>query len=234
MADAIHILTRRLGPAFATVAGPCVPAPSGVRRSDHADYQADGALALARRLQRNPRDIASDIVEAAELDDLCENIEISGPGFVNLTLRASPLAAQDTRTGTVVVDYSAPNDKFETGEAFKKLSRRRVVVEELDTLGLLETRDDARCVFPPGFTNRQGEPLPVIAAVAAAVGIGAINYTALCLQYAHTRIPSIFRRAGETVQLAFVPRLAEPAERRLALRLLGLLGLLGIGAPGRM
>ena len=36
------------------------------------------------------------------------------------------------------------------------------VVADLDALGLLEESDGARCVFPPGFTNRDGERLPLI------------------------------------------------------------------------
>ncbi len=36
------------------------------------------------------------------------------------------------------------------------------VVADLDQLGLLEVSDGASCVFPPGFTNREGEPLPLI------------------------------------------------------------------------
>ena len=36
------------------------------------------------------------------------------------------------------------------------------VVDDLDALGLLVESDGARCVFPPGFTNREGDPLPLI------------------------------------------------------------------------
>ncbi len=36
------------------------------------------------------------------------------------------------------------------------------VVTDLDAAGLLVTSDGARCVFPQGFTNREGEPLPLI------------------------------------------------------------------------
>jgi arginyl-tRNA synthetase len=36
------------------------------------------------------------------------------------------------------------------------------VVEELDSLGLLQDSDGARCVFPEGFKNRDGQPLPLI------------------------------------------------------------------------
>ncbi|HEX2297198.1 MAG TPA: arginine--tRNA ligase, partial [Pseudonocardiaceae bacterium] len=99
------------------------PADPMVRRSQHADYQADGALAAARRAQANPRELATRIAEHAELDDLCATVTISGPGFINLTIRdeaLSELLAALTRDGrlgvpapataeTVVVDYSAPN-----------------------------------------------------------------------------------------------------------------------------
>jgi arginyl-tRNA synthetase len=36
------------------------------------------------------------------------------------------------------------------------------VVADLDALGLLVESDGAKCVFPPGFVNREGEPLPLI------------------------------------------------------------------------
>src|SRR5690606_5609808 len=84
---------------------------------------ADGALRLAKPLRRNPRDIAGDVVAKAELADLCERVEVAGPGFINLTLSAEALSrlvtevAADERLGvpvtrkpeTVVIDYSAPN-----------------------------------------------------------------------------------------------------------------------------
>ncbi len=36
------------------------------------------------------------------------------------------------------------------------------VVDELDAKGLLVVHEGAKCVFPPGFTNRDGDPLPLI------------------------------------------------------------------------
>ena len=36
------------------------------------------------------------------------------------------------------------------------------VLERLDAAGLLQESDGALVVFPPGFTNREGEPLPLI------------------------------------------------------------------------
>ncbi|HEX5543205.1 MAG TPA: arginine--tRNA ligase [Micromonospora sp.] len=121
MATLEKLLHDRLAPAFETVAG--ASAEPGVRRSQHADFQADGALALARRLGRPPRDIAADVVQHADLADLCTSVEISGPGFINLTVSNGALAAllagiaRDERLGvppaaapeTVVIDYSAPN-----------------------------------------------------------------------------------------------------------------------------
>ncbi|MFG1648917.1 arginine--tRNA ligase [Micromonospora sp. NPDC049275] len=119
--DLENLLTDRLAPAFATVAG--VPVDPVVRRSQRADFQSDAALALARRLGRPPRDIAAQVLEHAELADLCSRAEVSGPGFLNLTVADRTLAglitalAADRRLGvpvtaepeTVVVDYSAPN-----------------------------------------------------------------------------------------------------------------------------
>ncbi|MEV4480283.1 arginine--tRNA ligase [Micromonospora coxensis] len=119
--DLERLLSDRLAPAFATVAGG--PVDPLVRRSPRADFQSDAALALARRLGRPPRDIAADVLRHAVLDDVCASAEVSGPGFVNLTVADGALArmvaalAGDDRLGvpttgtpeTVVVDYSAPN-----------------------------------------------------------------------------------------------------------------------------
>jgi arginyl-tRNA synthetase len=98
-----------------------------LRPSQFADLQSNAALALAKRLGMPPREVAQRIVGAPSVraladDDVCESIEISGPGFINLTLSrgwlgsaAGELAADD-RTGVpqesperVVIDYSAPN-----------------------------------------------------------------------------------------------------------------------------
>ncbi|MFL6076977.1 MAG: arginine--tRNA ligase [Mycobacteriales bacterium] len=121
MATLEQLLHDRLAPAFEAVAGG--PADPSLRRSQHADFQADGSLALARRLGRNPREIAAEVVQRAQLGDLCAAVEISGPGFINLTVSDDALAplvgamAADERLGvaqvtdpdTVVVDYSGPN-----------------------------------------------------------------------------------------------------------------------------
>ena len=119
--DLERLLADRLAPAFAAVAG--MPVDPAVRRSQHADFQSDAALGLARRLGRPPREIAAEVRERASLADLCAAVEVSGPGFLNLTVSGHALdglvsaLAADPRLGvppvaepeTVVVDYSAPN-----------------------------------------------------------------------------------------------------------------------------
>ncbi|WP_423461896.1 arginine--tRNA ligase [Promicromonospora sp. MS192] len=90
-----------------------------VRRSDRADFQANGTLAVARKAGRAPRDIGADV--AVRLHGFAA--EVSGPGFLNVTVPDaavwSAVAARlaDPRLGLaaphdgerVVVDYSAPN-----------------------------------------------------------------------------------------------------------------------------
>ncbi|HEY8081770.1 MAG TPA: arginine--tRNA ligase [Acidimicrobiales bacterium] len=300
MTDLASLLSALLRPAFDAVEPGADPV---VRVSDRVDYQANGALALAKRLGRPPRELADAIAATVDLEGLA-TIEVAGPGFLNLTLAddfiASSLAAnyaddrlnvaEATERHRVALDYSAPNvakemhvghmrgtvigdslarilrfyghevivrnhvgdwgtnfgmliehlidigedvaaselsvgdldafykaarEKFEHDEAFAERSRRRVValqggdpetlrrwrvlvdessryfdrvyrlldvglkpedvvgessynhlldavVEDLDHAGLLVESDGALCVFPEGFTNREGDPLPLI------------------------------------------------------------------------
>ena len=50
------------------------------------DYQANCAMPLGKKLGKPPRDVAQQIVEQLDLNDLCDNPEIAGPGFINLRL----------------------------------------------------------------------------------------------------------------------------------------------------
>ncbi|WP_017538709.1 arginine--tRNA ligase [Nocardiopsis halophila] len=123
MADPQEILARRVQSALGAAFGPeYADADPVIRPSQFADFQANAALALAKRLGRKPREVAAQIVEHLDSDDLCREVEISGPGFVNLTLRDDWIAAQaralldDARLGVPVqrrqnipIDYSAPN-----------------------------------------------------------------------------------------------------------------------------
>jgi len=87
------------------------------------DYQANCAMPLGKQLGRKPREIAEEIIQHLDIDDLCLAPEIAGPGFINLRLRDDYLEAclqeaiRDPRLGvaktenprTYVVDFSAPN-----------------------------------------------------------------------------------------------------------------------------
>jgi arginyl-tRNA synthetase len=299
MTSTYDTLSSRLQSAFDTLEAGADPV---LRTSDRSDYQANGVMALAKRLGRSPRDVAEEIVKRVDLSELAD-VEVAGPGFLNLTLRPEFLAAQltqlrsddrlgieaVTRAKTVVIDYSAPNvakemhvgnlrstvigdalarmnrfaghrviarnhvgdwgtpfamliehlldreegddasfsisdldgfykearTKFDADESFKDRSRARVValqsgdpetlrlwrvivdqsvayldlvyqdlgitltiddvvgesfydnmlndvVADLIATGLIVESGGALCVFPPGFTNREGEALPLI------------------------------------------------------------------------
>ena len=99
------------------------PAVTQSTRVEFGDYQINGAMGAAKQLKTNPRQLAQQLVELLDLNELADKIEIAGPGFINVTLKADWLAQQlshaaaDSRLGvsenptpqTVVVDYSAPN-----------------------------------------------------------------------------------------------------------------------------
>ncbi|AIR99800.1 arginine--tRNA ligase [Streptomyces glaucescens] len=97
-----------------------------LRRSDRADFQANGILALAKKAKANPRELATQVVSRVTTgDELIEDVEVSGPGFLNITIAdraiTENLAAryadetgrlgvpQTENPGTTVVDYAQPN-----------------------------------------------------------------------------------------------------------------------------
>ena len=123
MADPLVTVSALLAPMFVTVGGG--GADPVVRPSDRADAQVNGALAIAKQLGKNPREVALAVLALAQtqLVDVCSDIEVAGPGFLNLTFSNSfltgqlALAAADGRLGVrtvavaehIVVDYSHPN-----------------------------------------------------------------------------------------------------------------------------
>jgi arginyl-tRNA synthetase len=74
-----QLLHERLTRAFEIVAGE--PFDPLVQRSQHADYQANGALQLAERLGANPREVARRVLSKTDWDDLVDMAEVSGPRF---------------------------------------------------------------------------------------------------------------------------------------------------------
>jgi arginyl-tRNA synthetase len=127
MADPLVVAAQVLAPAFAQVAGlPVDEVDPVVRPSDRADAQANGALPLAKKLGRNPREVAEQVVAAVIESGAAAGFgtfEIAGPGFLNITFDPAFIAAQvaasaaddtlgvqkRTQPLTVVIDYSAPN-----------------------------------------------------------------------------------------------------------------------------
>jgi arginyl-tRNA synthetase len=122
MSDPQHVLAARVQAALGAAFGEPDADPV-IRPSQFADFQANVALPLAKKLGRKPRDIAAEIVERLDIADMCEKVEISGPGFINLTLRNEWIAGRaqlmhgDDRLSveptasplTTVVEYSSPN-----------------------------------------------------------------------------------------------------------------------------
>ena len=83
MPDVARVLREKLQAAFDTIVPGADPT---LRPSDRADFQANGALALAKQVGRPPRDIAEDVAAAVSVGGVCAVVEVSGPGFINLTL----------------------------------------------------------------------------------------------------------------------------------------------------
>ena len=116
-------------------------------RPDLADFQCNGALAAAKALKRNPREIAAEVADRLRADPAVDAVDIAGPGFINirvaeaaLSLRANAMAADDRAGGTrlaapqkVIIDYAGPNVAKEMhvghlrasiiGESIKRIAR---------------------------------------------------------------------------------------------------------------
>jgi arginyl-tRNA synthetase len=112
------VLLGRLTSAFDAIFEGADPV---LRPSDRSDYQANGVMALAKSLGENPRDTAQQVLARLDVVGIAE-VEVAGPGFLNLTLTTPFLNDQlralldDDRLGVArvsgrvaVIDYSAPN-----------------------------------------------------------------------------------------------------------------------------
>src|SRR6516162_2590657 len=125
MADPQQVLARRVHDAIVASFGPDFgDADPLIRPSSFADFQANVALPLGKRLGRPPREVAAELAARLDVADMCAEPEVSGPGFINFRLRDDWIAAQASqmlgdpgRLGlapvaipqTVVVEYSSPN-----------------------------------------------------------------------------------------------------------------------------
>jgi arginyl-tRNA synthetase len=119
-------LGQRVAAALRTSLGvEITPEEAVIRPSnrDGVDYQCNVAMSLAKKIGKNPREVATAIVGALDAADAVEEPEIAGPGFINLTLRAEFLQTEgqqllgDDRLGVplvesprrIAIDYSSPN-----------------------------------------------------------------------------------------------------------------------------
>ncbi|MDQ8708171.1 arginine--tRNA ligase [Streptomyces sp. LHD-70] len=114
---------QRLADALAAALPETVGDPL-LRRSDRADFQANGILALAKKVKGNPRELADQVVQQITSGDLLKDVEVSGPGFLNITVTdraiTETLAARAAdgdrlgvplkeKPGVTVIDYAQPN-----------------------------------------------------------------------------------------------------------------------------
>ena len=92
-------------------------------RPDLADFQCNGALAVAKAAKANPRDVAKRLLPHFFGESLLLNLDIAGPGFLNFTLSLEALSFRanvlslDGRCGApkvettrkVIIDFGGPN-----------------------------------------------------------------------------------------------------------------------------
>jgi len=126
MKPTIDILEERISTAMATAAGrdDCAAIVRPSTDPKFGDYQANGVMALAKKMKTNPRKLAEEVVKNLDLSDICQPPEVAGPGFINLRLKPEFLADRlleiNKSSGnigidkaavpkTIVVDFSSPN-----------------------------------------------------------------------------------------------------------------------------
>ncbi|MFF4899996.1 arginine--tRNA ligase [Streptomyces sp. NPDC001068] len=104
---------------------PEAPVDPLLRRSDRADFQANGILAAAKKAKANPRELAAQVLSHVVTGaDLIQDAEVSGPGFLNITLSDKAITenlaaryadgdrlgvAAKENPGVTVIDYAQPN-----------------------------------------------------------------------------------------------------------------------------
>jgi len=90
----------------------------------HGDYAANIAMKLGKIMQKNPREIAEQIVKNIPKNTLIQKVEIAGPGFINFFISEKALKSEmlkvmkekakygksnEGKKKTVIVEYSSPN-----------------------------------------------------------------------------------------------------------------------------
>ncbi|ECJ2803046.1 arginine--tRNA ligase [Salmonella enterica] len=118
------LLSEKVSQAMIAAGAPadCEPQVRQSAKVQFGDYQANGMMAVAKKLDMAPRQLAEQVLTHLDLSGIASKVEIAGPGFINIFLEPAFLAEQvqqaltSDRLGvsqptrqTIVVDYSAPN-----------------------------------------------------------------------------------------------------------------------------
>ncbi|EEK2880459.1 arginine--tRNA ligase [Salmonella enterica] len=118
------LLSEKVSQAMIAAGAPadCEPQVRQSAKVQFGDYQANGVMAVAKKLGMAPRQLAEQVLTHLDLSGIASKVEIAGPGFINIFLEPAFLAEQvqqalaSDRLGvsqptrqTIVVDYSAPN-----------------------------------------------------------------------------------------------------------------------------
>ncbi|WP_316390185.1 arginine--tRNA ligase [Citrobacter farmeri] len=118
------LLSEKVSQAMIAAGAPadCEPQVRQSAKVQFGDYQANGMMAVAKKLGMAPRQLAEQVLTHLDLNGIASKVEIAGPGFINIFLDPAFLAEYveqaltSDRLGvakpakqTVVIDYSAPN-----------------------------------------------------------------------------------------------------------------------------
>ncbi|AVL19230.1 arginine--tRNA ligase [Enterobacter cloacae] len=118
------LLSEKVSQALIAAGAPadCEPQVRQSAKVQFGDYQANGVMAVAKKLGMPPRQLAEQVLTHLDLTGIASKTEIAGPAFINIFLEPAFLAShvdaalKSDRLGvaqpepqTVVIDYSAPN-----------------------------------------------------------------------------------------------------------------------------
>ena len=107
MKPVIDILEERISAVMAAATGrsDCAAIVRPSTDPKFGDYQANGVMAMAKKMKTDPRQLAEEVVKNLDVDDICEPPEIAGPGFINLKLKPDFLAE-------VLLEINTDTDRF--------------------------------------------------------------------------------------------------------------------------
>ena len=118
------LLSEKVSQAMIAAGAPadCEPQVRQSAKVQFGDYQANGMMAVAKKLGMAPRQLAEQVLSHLDLNGVANKVEIAGPGFINIfldpaflaehvsqALKSDRLGIAQPEKQTIVVDYSAPN-----------------------------------------------------------------------------------------------------------------------------